>query len=89
MGQSMKNGMVLVMSLWDDHDADLLWLDSTYPKTKTSWGGPRGTCSTSSGVPKDVEAQYPNSSVKYGDIRIGEMDSTYKDLVTDQTVFLQ
>merc|ERR1712032_34925 len=26
-----KNGAVLVMSLWDDHYANMLWLDSTYP----------------------------------------------------------
>ena len=27
----MGRGMVLVMSLWDDHDANMLWLDSDYP----------------------------------------------------------
>jgi len=27
----MENGMVLVMSLWDDHEAYMLWLDSDYP----------------------------------------------------------
>ena len=26
--------MVLVMSLWDDHDVHMLWLDSDYPPTK-------------------------------------------------------
>merc|ERR1711963_135817 len=26
MGDSMKNGMVLVLSLWDDHAAHMLWL---------------------------------------------------------------
>lgn len=31
MGKSMDNGMVLVMSIWDDHEANMLWLDSTYP----------------------------------------------------------
>ena len=36
MGESMKNGMVLVMSIWDDHEANMLWLDSTYPTDKTS-----------------------------------------------------
>jgi len=81
MGDAMKNGMVLVMSLWDDHDANMLWLDSTYPKDKTSWGGPRGSCPTDSGVPADVQRKYPNSHVKYSDIRIGDIDSTYGDLV--------
>ena len=55
MGDAMKSGMVLVMSIWDDHAADMLWLDSTYPTNKTTIGGPRGTCSTSSGKPSDVE----------------------------------
>merc|ERR1719263_2079259 len=54
MGDAMSNGMVLVMSIWDDHAADMLWLDSTYPTTKTTIGGPRGACATTSGVPKDV-----------------------------------
>lgn len=31
MSDSLGKGMVLVMSLWDDHAADMLWLDSTYP----------------------------------------------------------
>ena len=73
----MNNGMVLVMSIWDDHAADMLWLDSTYPTTKTSIGGPRGTCDITSGVPSDVEQQSPNSSVKFSDVKFGELDSTY------------
>ena len=31
MGQAMKRGLVLVMSLWDDHEVNMLWLDSDYP----------------------------------------------------------
>ena len=89
MGDSMKKGMVLVMSIWDDHEANMLWLDSTYPTDKTTWGGPRGTCSTDSGVPADVENQYPNSHVKYSDIRVGDIDSTYGDLVTPKPDILQ
>lgn len=77
MGNSMKNGMVLVMSLWDDHAANMLWLDSTYPKTMTTQGGPRGTCATTSGVPSEVEANSPNSNVKFSNIKIGEFGSTY------------
>ena len=87
MGDAMKNGMVLVMSIWDDHEANMLWLDSTYPTDKTTWGGPRGTCDTSSGVPAQVESQYPNSHVKYGDIRVGDFDTTYGDMLTQE--FLQ
>ena len=55
MGKALDAGMVLVLSLWDDHAANMLWLDSTYPTNKTTPGGPRGTCAITSGVPKDVE----------------------------------
>lgn len=89
MGDAMKDGMVLVMSLWDDHAAYMLWLDSTDPPEKTTWGGPRGECPTSSGRPKDVEGNHPDSHVKYSDIRIGDIDSTYGDLLYDTPQFVQ
>ena len=81
MGDAMSKGMVLVMSLWDDHAANMLWLDSTYPTTKTGapgTGGPRGTCATTSGVPADVENQHPHSHVKFSDIKFGDICSTFK-----------
>ena len=86
MGDQMKNGMVLAMSLWDDHDANMLWLDSNYPvgcnpSTPTDHGCARGPCPIDSGVPADVEANYPDASVTYGKIRVGDIDSTYKDLL--------
>jgi len=31
MGEALGRGMVLVMSIWDDHAAHMLWLDSDYP----------------------------------------------------------
>jgi len=77
MGAAMDRGLVLVMSLWDDHEADMLWLDSTYPKDKTAVGGPRGSCATSSGDPDAVERNSPNANVLYGNIKIGEIGSTY------------
>jgi len=77
MSDALGRGMVLVMSLWDDHAAQMQWLDSTYPATKTTYGGPRGTCPTSAGVPDDVERESPDAYVKYSNIRVGEIDSTY------------
>lgn len=79
LGGSLERGMVLVMSLWDDHDANMLWLDSDYPldKSPTVPGVARGTCSTSSGKPDDVESQHPDASVTYSNIKYGELDSTY------------
>lgn len=53
LGEQSDSGMVLVMSLWDDHAAQMLWLDSDYPAgaDPSSPGTARGPCSTSSGAP--------------------------------------
>merc|ERR1712179_410428 len=44
--KSMENGMVLVLSLWDDFEAHMLWLDSDYPldKDPSEPGVNRGPC---------------------------------------------
>ncbi|PYH99051.1 1,4-beta-D-glucan cellobiohydrolase B precursor [Aspergillus ellipticus CBS 707.79] len=79
MSAAMAQGMVLVMSLWDDHAADMLWLDSNYPtnKSSTTPGVARGTCSVDSGNPDDVEADDPNAYVVYSNIKVGPIGSTY------------
>ena len=79
MGQALAKGMVLVMSLWDDHAVNMLWLDSDYPlnKSPSQPGVARGTCSTSSGKPSDVENQHPDASVTYSNIKYGEIGSTF------------
>jgi len=79
MGKALENGMVLVMSLWDDHEAFMLWLDSDYPVSApaTNPGVARGPCPTDSGKPPDVESKYPNSDVKYFNIKTGQIGSTY------------
>lgn len=77
MGQALGAGMVLVMSLWDDHYANMLWLDSTYPTDSTKLGSVRGSCATSSGVPADVEAASPDASVTYSNIKVGPIGSTF------------
>lgn len=80
LGKSLDNGMVLVLSLWDDHDVNMLWLDSDFPTDKpaSNPGIARGSCSTSSGKPDDVESQYPNANVKYFNLKYGTIGSTYK-----------
>jgi cellulose 1,4-beta-cellobiosidase len=77
MGAALKAGMVLVMSVWDDHSVNMLWLDSTYPTASTSPGAARGSCATTSGVPADVESQAPNSNVIYSNIKVGPINSTF------------
>ncbi|KAI8954409.1 cellulose 1,4-beta-cellobiosidase [Xylaria longipes] len=77
MGAALAKDMVLVMSIWDDHAANMLWLDSTYPVTGSGPGKKRGTCATSSGVPSDVESQHPGASVSYSNIKFGPLNSTF------------
>jgi len=78
-GDALGRGMVLVMSLWDDHEAHMLWLDSNYPVDADAKqpGIARGTCPTSSGVPTDVESQHPDATVKFSNIKFGNLNSTF------------
>lgn len=75
----MAKGMTLVMSLWDDHYANMLWLDSTYPTDKDPSvpGAARGECPTSSGKPIEVEANNPGATVAFSNIRFGPIGSTF------------
>lgn len=79
MASALQTGMVLVMSLWDDHYANMLWLDSTYPTDKSADtpGVGRGECETSSGVPADVESASASASVTYSNIKFGPINSTF------------
>jgi len=68
----------------------MLWLDSDMGKGDHSTPGvARGPCETTSGVPADVRAKYPDASTAYTNIMYGEIGSTYtasKDEKPDQTV---
>jgi len=86
MSDALGRGVVLVMSLWDDKSANMLWLDSTYPVGSTQEGSKRGSCSTDSGRPDQVESMYPNAYVKYSNIKVGEIGSTYSSTANE---FLQ
>jgi cellulose 1,4-beta-cellobiosidase len=78
MDKAMEHGMVLVLSLWDDHDVNMLWLDSDYPTDQPTSkpGVARGSCSTTSGKPSDVETNHADASVTFSNIRFGEIGST-------------
>ena len=56
----------------------MLWLDSTFPTDSTKLGSQRGSCSTSSGKPSDLEKNVPNSKVAFSNIKFGAIGSTYK-----------
>jgi len=78
-GGAMDRGMVLVLSLWDDFDAHMLWLDSQYPldKDPSQPGVDRGPCSTDSGKPEDLANTTPDSIVKFSKLRVGTLGSTF------------
>ncbi|WYZ37736.1 hypothetical protein EsH8_II_001242 [Colletotrichum jinshuiense] len=86
MGKALDEGMVLVMSIWDDHYSNMLWLDSTYPTNATGPGAARGSCGTDSGVPADIEAQVPNSNVIFSNIKFGPIGSTFTSAGTGAAV---
>ncbi|KAJ5547631.1 hypothetical protein N7513_004865 [Penicillium frequentans] len=79
MSKGLEQGMVLVLSLWDDHYSDMLWLDSDYPTNATASdpGVARGTCSTSSGAPSDIESASASANVVFSGIKFGPIGSTY------------
>jgi cellulose 1,4-beta-cellobiosidase len=76
-GKQLETGVSLVMSIWDDYSARMLWLDSTYPEGSTKVGAARGTCATSSGNPSDVESQQGNAAVTFSNVKFGAIGSTY------------
>jgi cellulose 1,4-beta-cellobiosidase len=81
MGKGLDQGMVLVMSLWDDHHSNMLWLDGEkYPTDAdaSTPGVPRGTCATTSGDPDTVEKEHANAKVTYSNIKVGPIGSTFK-----------
>ena len=80
MAKALSQGMVLVMSLWDDHNSNMLWLDSTFPTGKNpnkDLGVGRGECATTTGVPKDLEENSPDATVIYSNIKFGVLNSTF------------
>merc|ERR1711988_1570525 len=79
--KAIDAGVVLVMSLWDDHYANMLWLDSTYPTDGSQPGSYRGACSIDSGKPEDVEKDQADATVKFSDIKFGPIGSTTKSSV--------
>lgn len=79
MGGAINRGMVLALSIWDDHAVNMLWLDSSYPTDAdpAKPGIARGTCATTSGVPSELESENGDSSVIYSNIKFGAIGSTY------------
>ncbi|TVY27219.1 putative 1,4-beta-D-glucan cellobiohydrolase, partial [Lachnellula hyalina] len=87
MTEGMSAGMVLVLSLWDDYYANMLWLDSTsYPVDAAAGtlGAARGTCATTSGVPATIESTNASASVTFSNIKTGPINSTFSATSTSK-----
>ena len=67
MGNALRRGMVLIFSIWNDSDQFMSWLDS----------GDAGPCNSTEGNPDLIQAQHPETSVTFSNIRWGDIGSTY------------
>ncbi|KAJ5311739.1 hypothetical protein N7476_007599 [Penicillium atrosanguineum] len=79
MSTAMENDIVLVMSLWDDHYSDMLWLDSEYSTNATvlGLGVDRGTCAKTSGALDTIESSDASYTLAFSNITVGPIGSTY------------
>jgi cellulose 1,4-beta-cellobiosidase len=79
MGEALARGMVLVLSLWDDSQVNMLWLDSNYPTDKIGEPGvARGPCpGGADSTPEHLRSTTPDSEVKFSQIRVGTIGSTF------------
>jgi len=79
MGEALKRGMVLSLSVWDDYATEMGWLDAHFPKIKgiSEPGVLRGPCDGTTSHPKYVRTHHPDSYVKYSNIKYGQINSTF------------
>merc|ERR1719225_1555826 len=82
MGESLDRGHVLAVSLWDDVEVNMLWLDSAYPLDKSidTPGIKRGDCPGGvSSTPSYVRKQYPDGYVRFQNAYVGPIGSYLKN----------
>ena len=79
MGESLDRRHVLALSLWDDVEVNMLWLDSAYPLDKPvdDPGIKRGDCpGGETSTPEYVRENFPDAGVTFQNAAIGEIGST-------------
>lgn len=80
IGEALDRGMVLTMSIWHDALGRMLWLDGKklHPEDEASDPGvSRGPCSFESGDPAELAKTHKDASVKFSNIKYGEIGSTF------------
>ncbi len=81
MGEALKRGMVLILSIWDDSGGAMKWLDSVTPDNADPVkvpGSARGPCPLTAGTAADIQKNAPWTQVKFSNIKSGEIGSTFK-----------
>jgi len=80
MASSLAKGHVLALSLWADFYAKMLWLDSAYPldRDENEPGIKRGDCPRDSGDPHELIENSPDATVKFSNIKFGDIGSTFR-----------
>merc|ERR1719387_1440549 len=81
MGDSIERGHVLAISLWDDIEVAMMWLDSDFPRDKdpSTPVVSRGPCpGGEQSLPKYVRKNFPDATHRYTHFKIGEIGSTTK-----------
>jgi cellulose 1,4-beta-cellobiosidase len=78
LNEGLALPQVLVMSIWADAYANMLWLDGVWPREADASepGVARGNCPADSGVPDEVIAAHPDAHVTWSNIRFGPIGST-------------
>lgn len=76
MTDSLSRKHVLILSLWDDSNVNMRWLDSIYPVGSTRPEDYRGPCSTEDTNILTLRKKFPKSRVIYSNIQINDMKST-------------
>ena len=79
MGESLDRGHVMIFSLWDDVEVNMLWLDSAYPLNKpvTDPGIKRGECpGDETSTPTWLRQNYSDAYVTFKNAAVGEIGST-------------
>lgn len=79
MGESLDRGHVMIFSLWDDVEVNMLWLDSSYPleRPDTDPGIKRGDCPGGvESTPTYLRENFPDGYVTFKNAAVGEIGST-------------
>jgi cellulose 1,4-beta-cellobiosidase len=81
MGEALRRGMVLIFSVWDDVGSSMKWLDSTTPDTADPDkvpGAGRGPCPITAGKSADIMRDFPDTQVRFFNVKSGTLGSTFK-----------